>query len=210
VGSGDLGAPLSGNADWFRQWAELETPDNGIYFELRCNLDPPASGTGMAWFDELKFIEWEPWQAGQQDIPVEHPGNYRFIQIRSDNPALGAADIVFEETVLVDVLTAAGEQPGAAPAGRLLQNYPNPFNPSTRITLQAPSGGGRFDVSLDVFDVSGRKVARLFAGVMPGGAQRAIAWNGQDDGGHALPSGVYFARARFGDQTQSRKMILLK
>jgi len=104
--------------------------------------------------------------------------------------------------------TAVVEERGAArPAAiSLQQNYPNPFNSNTVIGLSLPATG---DVVLAVYNLAGQKVATLLDGLQSGGAY-AIHWDGRDDGGRELASGVYTYRLRTGDRVESRKLLLLR
>jgi hypothetical protein len=99
------------------------------------------------------------------------------------------------------------EGPGVLPQSfRLAQNYPNPFNNSTIIefTLKRPGS-----IELALFDILGRRVRELTAGVYPAG-EFALEFTGQDDAGRNLPSGVYFYRLKVDQQVQTRKLLLLK
>jgi hypothetical protein len=89
----------------------------------------------------------------------------------------------------------------------LFQNQPNPFSSSTAIEYMLPADGGHARV--EVFDVTGRMVARLVDETQSGGLQ-AVAWNGSDQAGHAVASGVYFCRLTFGDHVLTRSMMFLK
>ena len=75
---GSTGPPNgSGNgAIWKR-------PATASYFDMRCGHEPPSSDTGYSWYDDLAFIEWEPWVPGDADKAIPAPNNYRFLQIRS-------------------------------------------------------------------------------------------------------------------------------
>ncbi len=90
----------------------------------------------------------------------------------------------------------------------LEQNVPNPFNPSTRIAyvVQSPTD---VRVNLDVFDVSGRRVRQLVH-ERPSTGQVVVAWDGRDDDGRDVASGVYFYRLVAGTTTITRRMTLLK
>jgi hypothetical protein len=95
----------------------------------------------------------------------------------------------------------------ASTAPAFLQSpRPNPFGSSTEIefVLGQP---GRADVS--VYDVSGRRVARLVNESYPAGAHR-VTWDGRGSDGGRLPSGVYFIKLRVGDYTSVRKILLTK
>ena len=105
--------------------------------------------------------------------------------------------------------TDVAEAPAAAPA-RLGQNVPNPFNPRTRIELAARAGEGPQAATLAVFDIRGRRLVTLFDGVLADGERRELVWDGRDEAGAELPSGVYFARALFGAESETRKMLMLK
>ncbi|MCP4251681.1 MAG: T9SS type A sorting domain-containing protein, partial [bacterium] len=83
---------------------------------------------------------------------------------------------------------------------------PNPFNPSTTISYTLPS---RARVHLGVYDVRGRLVATLADDVVAPGPH-AVDWDGRNDRGIAVPSGVYFYRLQAGTEGLTRKMVLLK
>jgi hypothetical protein len=83
---------------------------------------------------------------------------------------------------------------------------PNPFESSTEIEFVLGQAG-RADVS--VYDVSGRRVARLANESYPAGPQR-VTWEGRSSVGGRLPSGVYFVKLQVGDYTSVRKILLTK
>ncbi|MDK9701371.1 MAG: YCF48-related protein [bacterium] len=80
-------------------------------------------------------------------------------------------------------------------------NYPNPFNASTSISYSLPLSGA---VELKVFDLNGREVQSLYQGYQRPGTYR-LSYNAT-----GLPSGTYFYRLQTGEQSQTRKMILMK
>ena len=84
--------------------------------------------------------------------------------------------------------------------------HPNPFNPSTTITYSLPS---RSQVTVRVYDASGRPVATLVDGVKDGGSYVA-RWDGHDGHGAKVASGVYFVRLQAGGEVLTRKAVLLK
>jgi subtilisin family serine protease len=90
------------------------------------------------------------------------------------------------------------------------QNYPNPFNPLTSIRYDVPStNGGKAKVLLRVYDVRGRFLRTLVDAVKEPGSY-SVVWDGRDERGETVSSGIYFYRMISGDFTSSRKMILIK
>ncbi len=93
---------------------------------------------------------------------------------------------------------------------QLNQNYPNPFNPSTIIKFDVPAlREGASEISLAVFNLLGQKVATLFAGAVAAGTYEA-KWNGLDQSGNQVPSGVYVYRIVSENYSQSKRMTLVK
>ena len=88
----------------------------------------------------------------------------------------------------------------------LAQNTPNPFNPSTTIRFTLADGG---DTELQVFDVRGNNIKRLVAGSLAAG-DHSVTWDGTDENGQRVPSGVYFYRLTSGAYEGLQRMLLLK
>jgi hypothetical protein len=85
-------------------------------------------------------------------------------------------------------------------------NYPNPFNPSTTIRFDLAK---KTQVSIEIFNLKGAKVRNLLNAELTAGTHRVL-WNGRDDKGQMVGSGIYFYRMRAGDFTETKKMMLLK
>ena len=104
-------------------------------------------------------------------------------------------------------LTSVNEGTGTPTTFALHQNYPNPFNPSTTIGFSVSQSG---QVMLEIYDVTGRLVRTLISGNVTAG-QHTAHWDGRDDRGSSVGSGVYFYRLGAGaNSVASRKMLLLK
>jgi hypothetical protein len=88
----------------------------------------------------------------------------------------------------------------------LAQNYPNPFNPKTTIRYQLPQS---CPVSLTIYNVLGQAVCRLVDWEQAPGSYLVI-WNGVDDLGRPVASGIYFYQLTAGEFRQVRKMLMLK
>jgi len=90
---------------------------------------------------------------------------------------------------------------------RLGQNYPNPFNPMTNIEFAVPKS---CDVRLEIYDTNGRIVRRLIDGVRYEPGVYRVTWDGTDDHGNRVASGVYLYRLIAGGFTSAKKMVLAK
>ncbi len=130
----------------------------------------------------------------------------------TDNSAFPILDYIpfattpflFNDTIFLGL---PGTHEGTVPAGfTLMQNHPNPFNSGTLIefTLPRPS-----HLELTVFDVLGRSVRDVASGRYPAG-EHCFHFDGRDNQGVPLASGVYFYRLTAPGATQSRKMVLIK
>ncbi|HET6349543.1 MAG TPA: T9SS type A sorting domain-containing protein [Candidatus Krumholzibacteria bacterium] len=86
----------------------------------------------------------------------------------------------------------------------LSPNFPNPFSGETTVNLTLPR---EEPVTVDVFDVAGRRVREINEGRLHAGAT-TLAFDGRDNHAHALPSGVYFYRVHAGSETVTRKMLI--
>ena len=129
-----------------------------------------------------------------ENITLE-PGDFRiYTTTKLPTPEAG---------ILLDVEQIDGQIPVEF---ALEQNYPNPFNPSTiiRYSIVSPSR-----VSLKIFDVLGREVKTLVNKEQVNGVYEVI-WNGDNELGNKVSTGVYFYRIDAGDFVQTKKMMLIK
>ena len=88
----------------------------------------------------------------------------------------------------------------------LYQNYPNPFNPTTKIKFSIPKMG---NVEIKVYDILGRELVELVNEDFSAGSY-SVTWDGKNDYGSQVPSGVYIYSIRSGQFISSKKMILMK
>ncbi|HEX7878505.1 MAG TPA: FlgD immunoglobulin-like domain containing protein, partial [Candidatus Eisenbacteria bacterium] len=107
---------------------------------------------------------------------------------------------------LVDVPVDGGPPP---PAFRhaLGNAYPNPMNPTTRIQFTNGTANGR--VRVEIFDVTGRLVRSLVDAKMPAGVHE-VTWDGANEGGSTVPSGMYFYRMTADDFVAAKKLLVSK
>jgi len=88
----------------------------------------------------------------------------------------------------------------------LKSNYPNPFNPATTIAFDVACEGR---VVLNVYNIKGQRVTTLVDDVRSAGSHKVV-WNGVDDAGRAVSSGIYFYRMQTEGYTSVKKMLLMK
>lgn len=126
---------------------------------------------------------------------------YDAIALFSNDPA--GPHTVFA-TLAIGEVTGVDDGPPAA-AGARLAGWPNPFNPRTTVRFDLPRDGR---VELAVYDLQGRRVRTLLAGNAAAGPHEVL-WQGDDDAGRALPSGVYLARLRGPEGTSAERKLTL-
>jgi len=88
----------------------------------------------------------------------------------------------------------------------LFQNYPNPFNPDTKISYSIPK---RCEVEIVIFNIIGQRVKKLVSSVKNAGRYQVI-WDGSDNQGRFVSSGVYIYRLKAANKVATRKMIVLR
>jgi outer membrane protein assembly factor BamB len=120
--------------------------------------------------------------------------------------ALAVSNIAINDATGADVSL----DPNAVIAKRyeLLQNYPNPFNPETTIEYSITAAEMQ-KVRLSIFSITGQLVRELVGGYQSPGVHRMV-WDGKNDSGVQVPTGVYFYRLTAGSFTQTKKMVLIK
>ena len=111
------------------------------------------------------------------------------------------------DTFTVTNVVGIGDDNGVVADGyRLEGNYPNPFNPTTTIAYALGASGS---TTITIYDVLGREVRTLVDAVQPAG-QHEVRWDGRNDRGEAVPSGVYIYRLNSGSFTASQRMNLVR
>ncbi|MBT3591130.1 MAG: T9SS type A sorting domain-containing protein, partial [Candidatus Marinimicrobia bacterium] len=98
------------------------------------------------------------------------------------------------------------EQPSLPNAFTVSNNYPNPFNPSTTINISLPN---QTELVVSVYDMSGRLVNRMINDNMDAGIH-TVQWDGRNQSGYFVPTGVYFMQVISGENQHMQKMALIK
>jgi len=158
-------------------------PANEAGLILPVNEDVPADSLGG-----------QPMSLTPRGATVEVDGDYYKFTIND-------YDLGTVQTVEWDAGTAIGNDRYVPYGFALEQNYPNPFNPTTSISFNIPEN---FDVSVDVYDLGGAKVATVYNGYMEAGSHN-MTFDASD-----LASGTYLYKLTAGNLVVSRKMTLVK
>ena len=162
---------------------------------------------------------WD-WQAG---TPLEHPSIPVYFDISRDGSVL-LSEAVSGQICIWDGSALLPSQPVAVEPGgkqivilgevkrnQLLQNFPNPFNPETWIPFRLAAESR---VTIHIYNSAGQLVRRLSAGIMPAGdyssQAQAIYWDGRNQIGEPVSSGVYLYTIHAGDFSTTRKMLIRK
>lgn len=156
-----------------------------------------------------------PWNYAQADwsnpgAPLTFPITFEHLDVY-----LGGGDVneTITDSIYFDDLTAeyfmvaTPEAPVLPTEFKLNRVYPNPFNAATRIEFQVPPQSA---VDLTIYDIAGRAVWQYkSAGILNAGT-RTLVWNGSDNAGQALASGVYLLQLQSDGRQISRKLVLMK
>ncbi len=111
------------------------------------------------------------------------------------------------DRIEVAALTTSDDVKGSLPGSYSLnQNYPNPFNPTTTIKFSLAKSG---QAKLQIFNILGEVVATPFNSFADAG-QNEVVWDGKDNNGKSVSSGIYFYRLTADNYTETKKMTLLK
>ena len=227
-GSG-LGNDIGGS-DFYRQYLHANWEGETSTILLQGIADDPISA------DALVVICG---QSGEQDVlvanedagtsvcfnymangaaAIRHEGDHKVIYlgcgfetVRSDNPSALTAYELMKRILnwFEDVTPVRPEEfptVSLPSVFALAQNYPNPFNASTRITFQVP---GLSRVELRIFNIRGQEVKTLLDENKTAG-DHVLLWDGTDDRGEAVASGIYFCQMWAGEYRRTQKMLLLR
>lgn len=205
-GSAWIAARVYGtNEDWLpvRDWLFAHTNPIYITMEDERIIRPGGTSYFVNWIADLESLARSEgyWPSARDSMRAfdEFAAARRFYEILSD------------------VTTAAGGYDGLPdPALYIVRNAPNPFTGGTTISFGSPFAGSDARTTsrvstadISIYDAGGRVVRRLFHRAIPAG-MRSIYWDGTDEGGRRVASGVYFCRLRVGRRSRCAKMILVR
>ena len=158
---------------------------------------------------KIKVAEFQPWDINQDGV-VNILDFVKILTSRGGNPDINGDGVVNE----LDMAAAAGgakSSPASTPEDSLGGNFPNPFNPVTWIPYQLSRDA---NVVIRIYSANGRLVRTLDLGYVNAGRydteSTAARWDGTDENGQRVASGVYFYAIEAGSFSATKKMVLSK
>jgi uncharacterized repeat protein (TIGR01451 family) len=194
--------------------ATAETEAEGI--RIRWQGPPAEEGD--------RFLVYRRIATGPQDPGDATPAEYDLVSGEADFLGPGPHEFIDRQTEpgswYVYIITQIDPMGGVLYGGPLLaqapastlrlelsEALPNPFRGTTVLRFSVPAPGGK--ASLDVFDVTGRRVRTLVKGGTTPGWQ-SVVWDGRDDAGHPVASGLFFSRLSYAGKTRTVRIVLVK
>ncbi|MBN2104692.1 T9SS type A sorting domain-containing protein [bacterium] len=186
------------------------------------NMDLYAQRLGIDSADNMSFLDDDRINTvtHTENIPIDitevsetsplgvahNPSTNKFLVAYQYNDASTDRNIYGHIFYGTEMFTDVGSHEFAPDAFELSGNYPNPFNPSTTVSFEIPS---QAEVSVRIYDIQGRTIAELCEESMSAGLHM-VQWDGTDDQGMQVPSGIYVCRVQHGRDMKSTKMMLMR
>jgi hypothetical protein len=202
-----------GNQTWGVQLMQTFKLKSGHTYEVYFTAQAEAPKAIQVTFS----MDYDPWDTHwYRDVVVDALADYGpfIFDCPLDDPKVMFKFVVGGNLIWMDLdavkiidknWTGVKTESGVIRGYALEQNYPNPFNPETTIAYTIPKPGG---IRLTICDVLGNAIAS-WSEVQSSGMHR-IRWNGRDERGSSVPSGIYFYRLETDELTLSRKMLMVR
>jgi len=196
---------VGGETDYPYFWsgtthANMENGSYGSYVSF---------GRGLGWMEQPPF-------SGNYTLMDVHGAGCQRSDPKSGNPAnwpyghgpQGDVIRIYNYVRLVRNFDQTSSQNDLPETGsiQLHQNTPNPFNPTTTISFSIPNES---KVDLSIYNIKGQKIKQLISDQLSAG-QHSVVWNGKDDNGKSVSSGIYFYKLKTANFEKTKKMILMK
>ncbi len=192
-------------SDWpdtlFFRWHRSSDPDSGSILLYLWTLKEEGSGPGAKMYTQSTLDTVYSLISGNF---IEHGTYFWWVEVSDQTDS--SAKSLNEGIVIVDQSAIEEETAKLPRKFQLLQNYPNPFNAQTVITYHLPKAA---HVRLRIYNPLGQIVRVLENGMKEGGIY-SVTWNGRDQYGQIVPTGIYFCRFEAGDFNSYQKMILIQ
>jgi hypothetical protein len=204
----DLTPPNSPAGRWFSTNIYDAVNDRAIIFGGGFG---GGSVTNEVWAFDLAQNSWQ--QLSPSGTPPAAREGAVAIYIRSEARMVifgGLGNVYFNDVWSLNLSPTTGAESNSEnelpKTFRLLGNYPNPFNPETTIVFEMPATG---DISLRIYNLRGQQIKNLFEGPIDRGRHQMV-WDGTNDSGTKVTSGIYFYVLKIGTIVVSRKAVLIE
>lgn len=172
-------------------------------FNVVCSWQAPATTRDISYYvyrDDIMVAE----RASTQYVDLNPPAGDHTYYVT----ALYSGDIESAHSNEVPISIGTGsDDDSIVPVNTSFNSiYPNPFNPTTNLYYSVSTAG---NVNLSVYNLKGQLISTLVNGHQEAGNYTTL-WNGTDDNGKMVPSGIYLTKFESGDYTSTKKMILMK
>lgn len=192
---------INGTNDWAWFYKELNIPANAWYYDIRLTCTGTSGGSTQAFFDNVGLIEWTPWTDLAALHDIANPNNYYWMQAKTaENPK--SVNVFFTEQ---RYSPPNHRDSSADHVASSLKVYPNPFRDRASVSFEMT---GKGLAELNVYNLRGQKVCSLVRGTLPEG-KHSLSWNGRNDQGQRVSSGVYLFHLEQDGRSSIRKVVLL-
>ena len=189
-----------GMCSWYADVSAGTSPFDYDWYALNPDLEDPEWESMPSYYEDDNDIEFELDDLNEEFDWELEPGDYFLLKVIVEDDE--------EETEIDSIEVGISSQPSPKRAAKQLpkdfkleQNYPNPFNPVTTINFKLPKAS---NVTLVIYNIQGREVARLVDGYMQAG-YRSITWDAS-----TVSSGIYIYRLQAGEFSDTKRMLLIK
>jgi hypothetical protein len=181
--------------------------EKAIFFTVTYHRNSPTGWDetrGEDFFVIDQTVTDRDWTLYSFTLTTPAEANRLSIRGRMQHQATG--QVYFDDFAVVEGQVTRVKDGGSVPlAYALSQNYPNPFNPETRISYSLPKNA---HVTIEIYNTLGQKVRRLVDENKAAG-NYDVLWDGRNDAGNVVATGVYFYQLRTDDAKLTRRMLLL-
>jgi hypothetical protein len=177
---------------------------NDIEVSLSQIIDEYKSPGQTTFSDESGKFEFNDIDSGSYIITISAT-NYETIETELFEINVDE-NIVFETEFELNPVNNNNDKSIIVNTNRLIGNYPNQFNPSTTIKCEIKNA---IKGMIEIFNIKGQKVKTLYDGYLEAG-EHSFVWNGDDDNGCSVGSGIYFYKMTTSDYKKKKKMVLMK
>jgi hypothetical protein len=186
---------LPGFSEFYRQ---IDNDGGSLEIVLLKHIFSGYSGGA----DSFLVLTFEPVSSGTAKISIVR-------SYQNGDPLLLDLALASIETAVdtAEVIVDLEPPPPVITVTKLHQNFPNPFNPATTVRFDVSA---RSAVRLKIFDVNGRLIRTLIDGAEYGNGRWDKEWDGRNDGGKTVQSGIYICVFEAGGQRMSSKLVLLR